>query len=63
MSKICEKCGSEIPDELDFCPNCGTGDYNDESFREVLSGLGLSLEETESDASDAAEQALEPEAE
>lgn len=62
MSKICEKCGSEIPDELDFCPNCGTGDYNDESFREVLSGLGLSLEETESDASDAAEQALEPEA-
>jgi len=63
MSKICEKCGSEIPDELDFCPNCGTGDYNDESFREVLSGLGLSLEETESVASDAAEQALEPEAE
>ncbi len=52
MSKICEKCGSEIPEGLDFCPNCGAGDYNDESFRDVLNGLGLSLEDSAPDLAD-----------
>ena len=48
MSKICDKCGSVIPDDLDYCPNCGTEDYNEEAFRDVLSGLGLSLEDSDS---------------
>ena len=47
MSNICEKCGSIIPDDLDFCPNCGTGNYNEEAYRGVLNGLELSLEDSE----------------
>lgn len=45
MSKICEKCGNVIPDGTDVCPNCGREDYNDAALRDVLSELGIALDD------------------
>lgn len=42
MSKICEKCGNEIPEGLDLCPVCG-GSPEDAALKSVLDELSQAL--------------------
>ena len=45
MSKICEKCGNVIPEGVDVCPTCGSDGIEDDALKNVLSELGLSMED------------------
>ena len=50
MSKICEKCGNVIPDDVDICPTCGSDGIEDDALKSVLDELGLALEGGEATA-------------
>lgn len=62
MSKICIKCGNVIPDGMDVCPNCGREEYDDSNLQNVLSELGLDMDENQnqSEKADSAAEEDEP---
>lgn len=57
MSKICEKCGNVIPEDVDVCPTCGSDGVEDDALKSVLSELGLALDGETAHDSAAADEA------
>lgn len=58
MSKICEKCGNVIPEDVDVCPTCGSDGIEDDALKSVLSELGLSLEDEAAKADEDTDQTI-----